>query len=59
MLSQLKNEEEEEVVAMNRTRAFAAVGMVLALGLLFGPAKQAFAAPSNEKTITLQVQGML
>jgi hypothetical protein len=59
MLSQLKNEEEEEVVAMNRTRAFGAVGLVLALGLLFGPVKQAFPAPSNEKTVTLEVQGML
>lgn len=43
---------------MNRTHAFAAAGLVFALGLLFGSA-QAFAAPSNEKTVTLEVRGML
>lgn len=44
---------------MKRTQAFAAAGLVLALGLLFGPGQQAFAANSNEKTVTLEVHGML
>lgn len=44
---------------MNRTRAFAVGGLVLALGLLFSPAQQAFAANSNERTVTLEVHGML
>jgi hypothetical protein len=55
----VKTDEEEEVVAMNRTRAFAAIGLVIALGFLFGPVGRDFAAPSNEKTVTLKVQGML
>jgi len=44
---------------MNRTRVFVTAGLVLALSVLFSPARQAFAANSNERTVTLEVHGML
>ncbi|MGH9738960.1 MAG: hypothetical protein ACRD4X_10280 [Candidatus Acidiferrales bacterium] len=43
---------------MNRSRVVSSVILVFALGFLMIPAQQAMAA-AREKTVTLEVQGMV
>lgn len=44
---------------MNRTKLLSIVGLALTLGFLFGPALQAFGAMSREKSVTLEIHGMI
>lgn len=44
---------------MNRARIRSTVGLMLVLGLLFASVQQVLAARSEEKTVTLEIHGMV
>jgi len=44
---------------MNKVRLVRAAGLVVTLGLLFGVVQQSLAGADKDKTVTLQVTGMI
>jgi hypothetical protein len=51
--------DPSEAIDMNRARAVSAVVLVLAFGFLSSPGRQALAAESTDKTVTLEIHGMV